>query len=124
MRAAWSGAPATGKCDVLLLFACSLFTRDSFPNPCPSSSVPSGQLVMTGCGNWGDVRGQPGPGRRFQGASSNPTSTPGPPKLLRPPLLGLLYGPYQTVLELFTWLPLSPFREILLGRQDRALFVF
>lgn len=80
----------TWKCDVLLLFACSSRgIRTPIPTPPfqyrprPISSLPSRQLKMTGRENSSDIRGQPAPGRRFQGAASNPPPTPGPRKPLQ-----------------------------------------
>lgn len=82
----------------------------------------SRQLEMTGPENSSDIRGQPAPSRRFQGATSNPPPTPFPPKPLQPPrsgrpllsarlparlLLRFLSSPYQTVLELVVYLAAS-----------------
>lgn len=52
----------------------------------PSASVTtaSTQLEMTGCENWSDIRGQPEPGRRFQGTASSPLHARGPPKPFPP----------------------------------------
>lgn len=82
----------------------------------------SRQLEMTRPENSSDIRGQPAPSRRFQGATSNPPPTPFPPKPLQPPrsgrpllsarlparlLLRFLSSPYQTVLELVVYLAAS-----------------
>ncbi|XP_049560249.1 uncharacterized protein LOC117195631 [Orcinus orca] len=49
----------------------------------PQPPTPRRQLKMTGRENSSDIRGQPAPGRRFQGAASNPPPTPGPRKPLQ-----------------------------------------
>ncbi|XP_027455861.1 formin-like protein 5 [Zalophus californianus] len=52
---------------------------------------PDSALEMTGCERTSDVRGQPAPGRRFQGTASNPPPAPGPrkPPSLRAPAFAL-----------------------------------